>query len=81
VPGLAEHKDQLIMEETPEGLHIQIIDKDRRSMFQDNTAITYDYATILIQEVGDTVNDLPNRIAIMDQTSVGDVGTGPDYGV
>lgn len=80
-PELAEHLDQIIMEQTPEGLRIQIIDKDRRSMFRINTAEPFDYAILLIQEVGDIVNDLPNRIAIMGHTSGADVGTGPNYGI
>ncbi len=67
-PELTQHEDQILIEQTPDGMRIQIIDKDRRSMFQEGTADMYGYATRLIEEVGTVVEKMPNRVAIMGHT-------------
>lgn len=67
-PQLAQHEDQVITEETPDGLRIQIMDRDRRPMFRDGTAELYDYAVKLVQEIGAVVEELPNRISIHGHT-------------
>lgn len=79
VPELAEHRDQIILEETPEGLRIQLLDKDRRAMFHNGTDELFDYSTLLIQQVGSVVGTLPNRIAIMGHTDGGDTGLNENY--
>lgn len=79
VPELAEHRDQIILEETPEGLRIQLLDKDRRAMFENGSDILFDYAVLLIQQVGEVVSYLPNRIAVMGHTNGSDAGLDNDY--
>ncbi|GER07644.1 chemotaxis protein MotB [Iodidimonas muriae] len=78
-PELAQHKDQVLIEQTPEGVRIQITDKDGRSMFRDSTADLFGYAQRLIREIGAIVSTLPNRIAIMGHTDGGTYGAGSDY--
>ena len=58
----------MITEQTPDGLRIQIMDRERRPMFRDGTAELYDYAVKLVQEIGKVVEDLPNRISIHGHT-------------
>ncbi|MBL4640161.1 MAG: OmpA family protein [Kordiimonadaceae bacterium] len=70
-PTLSEMKDQLIMEITEDGMKIQIIDKDRRAMFRKGSADLYDYAIRMITEIGDSVQNLPNRITIQGHTDGG----------
>ena len=79
VPELAEHRDQIILEETPEGLRIQLLDKDRRAMFHNGTDELFDYAVTLIEQVGEVISYLPNRIAIMGHTNGSDAGLSADY--
>ena len=67
-PALAKHEDQMITEQTPDGLRIQIMDRERRPMFRDGTAELYDYAVKLVQEIGKVVEELPNRISIHGHT-------------
>lgn len=67
-PELARHKDQILIEQTPEGVRIQLTDKDGRSMFRDGTAEFFAYAQRLVREIGAIVATLPNRIAIMGHT-------------
>jgi chemotaxis protein MotB len=79
MPELAEHRDQIIVEETPEGLRIQLLDKDRRPMFHNGTDELFNYATLLVEQVGGVVGRLPNRIAIMGHTDGGDTGLSANY--
>ena len=67
-PELVEMEDQVQFEQTEEGLEIQIVDKDRRTMFQNRTAQLYSYAEHLIETIGKTVRTLPNRIEISGHT-------------
>lgn len=68
---LAEHQDQLILEITEDGMKIQLLDKDRRAMFRQGTDELYNYARELISEIGNSVQDLPNRITIQGHTDGG----------
>lgn len=65
---LKKHQDQIIIEQTPEGLRIQLIDKDRRSMFKLGSAELYPFAEELLTMVGKVIQGLPNRIAISGHT-------------
>ena len=67
-PTLADLKDQVIMEITEEGLKIQIIDKDRRSMFKSGSDELYGYAADLICEVSGSVKTLQNRVTVEGHT-------------
>lgn len=67
-PELVEMEDQVIFEQTEDGLEIQIIDKDRRTMFRGRTANMYPYAEHLIQTISLTVRKLPNRVEISGHT-------------
>ncbi|MGD1954926.1 MAG: flagellar motor protein MotB [Sphingomonadales bacterium] len=65
---LQRHQDQIIVEQTPEGLRIQLIDKDQRSMFMRGSAQLYPFATERLSMVGRVIQGLPNRIAISGHT-------------
>ena len=70
-PTLSDLSDQLIMEVTEDGLKIQLIDKDRRAMFRQGTDELYNYAIAMISEIGESIQDLPNRITIQGHTDGG----------
>lgn len=76
-PTLSDLQDQLIMEITEDGMKIQLIDKDRRAMFRQGSSDLYDYAIRMITEIGESVQNLPNRITIQGHTDGGNY-TGPD---
>ncbi len=76
-PTLSDMQDQLIMEITEDGMKIQLIDKDRRAMFRQGSADLYDYAIRMISEIGESVQNLPNRITIQGHTDGGNY-TGAD---
>ena len=69
MPELAELSKQILVDQTPEGLRIQLIDQEGRSMFQENSAAPNDRARILLRAVSKVVTQLPNRISISGHTS------------
>lgn len=65
---LEDHSDQLIIQQTPDGMRIEIVDKDQRAMFREGTDELHGYARTMIAEVAKVVEELPNRIAILGHT-------------
>ena len=69
MPELAELSKQLIVDQTPEGLRIQLVDQEGRSMFDNNSARPNVRAQVLLRAVARVINQLPNRISITGHTS------------
>ncbi|HWA21716.1 MAG TPA: flagellar motor protein MotB [Caulobacterales bacterium] len=68
MPEIAELSKQVIMEITPEGLRIQIIDQDGRSMFPPGDARPYERTARLLAAISGIIAELPNRLAISGHT-------------
>ncbi|HEY3813688.1 MAG TPA: flagellar motor protein MotB [Caulobacteraceae bacterium] len=69
MPELAELSKQIIIDQTPEGLRIQLVDQEGRSMFDPNSAKPNERARLLLRAVASVVNKLPNRITVTGHTS------------
>jgi chemotaxis protein MotB len=69
LPELAELSKQVLVDQTPEGLRIQLIDQEGRSMFEPASAKPNDRARVLLRAVAKVVNQLHNRITIAGHTS------------
>jgi chemotaxis protein MotB len=69
MPELAELSKNIIIDQTPEGLRIQLVDQEGRAMFNEGTATPNDRAKILLRAVAKVVNQLPNRISVYGHTS------------
>lgn len=67
-PELREFASQIIVDRTPEGLRIQIIDHDKFSMFPSGGAVPYERARDLLLMVGKVVARLPNNISVTGHT-------------
>ena len=67
-PRLAELADQLAIDETPEGLRIQLHDEEKRPMFATGSAVILDRAKLLLQSVVPILNRLPEAISISGHT-------------
>lgn len=78
-PTLSDLADQVILEITEDGMKIQLLDKDRRAMFQQGTDELYNYAREMINEIGKSVQSLPNRITVQGHTDGGRFSS-PDGG-
>jgi chemotaxis protein MotB len=81
MPELAELSKQVIVDVTPEGLRIQLVDQEGRSMFDQGSAKPNDRARLLLRAVAKVVRQLHNRITISGHTSatVGAGGGGDDW--
>ena len=69
MPELAELSKQLIIDQTPEGLRIQLVDQEGRSMFDQNSSRPNARAQVLLRAVSGVINRLPNRVSITGHTS------------
>ncbi len=68
MPELAELSKNLIIDQTPEGLRIQIVDQEGRSMFEPGSANLKPHTMVLLRSVAKIINRLPNRISIYGHT-------------
>jgi chemotaxis protein MotB len=68
MPEIAELSKQVIMEITPEGLRIQIVDQEGRSMFPPGDARPYERTQRLLASISGVIMELPNRLAIAGHT-------------
>ncbi len=66
--ALKPFKDQLLLDITPEGLRIQIIDAQNRPMFDLGSTLLKGYTTRILRELGPYLNSVPNRISISGHT-------------
>jgi chemotaxis protein MotB len=68
--SLAKFKDQILLDVTPEGVRIQIVDHERRSMFPLGSARLEDFSSGILQELAHIVSGVPNRISISGHTDM-----------
>ncbi|MEP0707134.1 flagellar motor protein MotB [Parvibaculum sp.] len=78
-PDLAELSRNVIIDETPEGLRIQIVDQDGRSMFPSGHAEPFERTRKLLDEVAGILIKLPNRVSISGHTDANPVAGRPGY--
>ncbi len=68
VPELQSLVNNLLIDQTPEGMRIQIVDEEGKSMFPSGSAKMYDHTRKLIGLVVDAVKQLPQQVAIKGHT-------------
>ena len=68
IPELAPLASSLLIDNTPEGLRIQIIDQDRVDMFAPGSANLYPRAKELLAQIAKVIKKLPNKISISGHT-------------
>ena len=78
MPELAELSKNIIVDQTPEGLRIQLVDQEGRSMFSEGAAEPNERAKLLLRAVAKVINQLPNRITITGHTSMSLNGARPE---
>ncbi len=66
--GLADLARHLLVDNTPEGLRVQLIDAERQAMFPLGGSVPNDRARALLQRVAQIVARLPNNISIVGHT-------------
>jgi len=67
-PTMKRFQDQLLLDITPFGLRIQIIDKANRAMFDLGSARVKPYASRIVREIAKIIDQVPNSISISGHT-------------
>jgi chemotaxis protein MotB len=80
MPELTEISKHIMFEETNQGLNLEIVDQDGRSMFADGSKAPYDRTRRLIEKLAVPLKATPLRISIVGHTAAGFVPTRSDYG-
>jgi chemotaxis protein MotB len=80
MPELTEISKHIMFEETSQGLNLEIVDQDGRSMFADGSKVPYERTRRLIQKLAAPLKATPLRISIVGHTAAGFVPTQSDYG-
>jgi chemotaxis protein MotB len=68
MPDIAELSRNVVVEQTPDGLRIQIIDQEGRSMFAPGDASPNERARRLLIAISAVIAQLPNRLTISGHT-------------
>jgi chemotaxis protein MotB len=69
LPDLAEVSKHIMIEETRQGLNIEIVDQDGRSMFPEGQKTPYERTVRLIRKLAGPLKALPNRLSVAGHTS------------
>lgn len=64
IPQLKAMLENVLIDVTPEGLRIQVVDKAGRPMFVEGTAEPYDYTKLMLSVVANVLAGLPNQLAL-----------------
>ena len=79
MPDILEISDNIMIENTPEGLHIQLIDQDGRSMYPQGSSEPYPRTHRLLAKMVPVLRKLPNRLAITGHTDATKLYGRSDY--
>jgi chemotaxis protein MotB len=80
MPEITEASKNIMLEETKQGLNIEIVDQDGRSMFPDGSKEPYEHTRLLIQKLAPALKAMPFRVAITGHTAPSKVPPKPGYG-
>jgi chemotaxis protein MotB len=79
MPELTELSKHIMFEETKEGLNLEIVDQDGRSMFADGSKEPYERTRALIRKLAAPLKATPLRISITGHTASNFMPTRSDY--
>lgn len=78
-PKLSKLRDNLIIDVTPEGLRIQIVDQEDESMFPSGSANMFQKTKDLLSQITEIVLDMPNEISVRGHTDASRYAKGAKY--
>ena len=76
-PKLAAFSEQIKLTMTPDGLQIQIVDDQKRPMFDSGSASVKPYMHDILQQIGLALADIDNRVSLDGHTDQTPYGSGP----
>ncbi|AEV39300.1 chemotaxis protein MotB [Pseudovibrio sp. FO-BEG1] len=77
MPEITEISNNIILEETDEGLNILIVDQEGRSMYPEGSKYPYEITRRLLAKMAPVLAKLPNRVRITGHTTTGQLITSP----
>src|SRR4051794_15474025 len=80
MPELTQISKHIMFEETTQGLNLEIVDQDGRSMFAEGSKVPYERTRLLVQKLAAPLNATPLRVSIVGHTAAGFVPSRSDYG-
>jgi len=80
LPDVAELSKHIMFEETKEGLNIEIIDQDGRSMFPERSKEPYERTRRLLAQLASRLKAMPQRLTIAGHTAASRLPRQPGYG-
>jgi chemotaxis protein MotB len=79
-PEISELSRNVMIEETKDGLDIQIVDQDGRSMFADGAKLPYERTRKLLETLAPRLRQMSNRIRVTGHTSASRAAARPGSG-
>jgi chemotaxis protein MotB len=80
MPEITEASKHIMLEETKQGLNIEIVDQDGRSMFPDGAKEPYERTRKILQKIAPQLKAMPYRLSIVGHTASSKVPPQPGYG-
>ena len=80
MPEISELSKHIMIEENENGLNIEIVDQDGRSMFPDGAREPFERTRRVIQKLAIPLKALPNRVSITGHTAASRLAPRPGYG-
>ena len=80
MPEITEASKHIMLEQTKDGLNIEIVDQDGRSMFPEGSKVPYERTRKLVEALAPTLKQMPFRISIVGHTAASKVPPTPGYG-
>ncbi|MFM2120540.1 MAG: motility protein MotB, partial [Pseudomonadota bacterium] len=78
-PKLADFKGQIRLDMTREGLRIQIVDDQKRAMFDSGSPEVQPYMRELLRAIGSVLTEVPNKLTLEGHTDAKPMGSGLGY--
>lgn len=79
MPEINEISNNIILEESEEGLNIMLVDQDGRSMFREGSKYPYETTRRLLAKMAPVLAQMPNRVEITGHTTAGGRTVDPSY--
>jgi chemotaxis protein MotB len=80
LPDLSEISKNIMMEETKEGLNIELVDQDGRSMFPEGSREPFERTRRALAKLAGPLRAVPYRISITGHSSASKTPSRPGYG-
>jgi chemotaxis protein MotB len=80
MPEISDVSKHIMVEETKDGLNIEIVDQDGRSMFPDGGKEPFERTKMLIKKIAPQLKAMPYRVSITGHTASSKIPPKPGYG-